>query len=183
MYDLTSSSLINYYQRYIDDVGQKVNRPIWQLPQRQSFLQVYHILSLEVFHWILCLCWVPNTTKKEPNNMKSTWPTPVSRIGDPTQTPNASRWNIDRVGGNANFSIFRYQHVGIPNTKLLCWGYCPTRRPNASVFTSQWNIGFNLLCTGLYIPIIHVQMIDSLVIGSRRKKHYSKNDRLMLRNK
>ena len=22
------------------------------------------------------------------------------------------------VGGNANFSVFRYQHVGIPNTKL-----------------------------------------------------------------
>ena len=35
-----------------------------------------------------------------------------------------------RVGGNTNFSIFRYQHVGIPNAKLSCWGYqreAPTR--------------------------------------------------------
>ena len=49
-----------------------------------------------------------------------------------------------RIGGNTNFSIFRYQHVGTPNTKLSRWGYCPTRQPNASVFASQWNIGYNV---------------------------------------
>ena len=26
------------------------------------------------------------------------------------------------VGGNANFSVFRYQHVGTPNAKLWRWG-------------------------------------------------------------
>ena len=26
------------------------------------------------------------------------------------------------VGGNANISVFRYQHVGIPNAKLWPWG-------------------------------------------------------------
>ena len=40
-----------------------------------------------------------------------------------------------RVEDNANFSIFRYQHVGIPNTKL--W-----QGPNAKGFAAQWNIGF-----------------------------------------
>ena len=30
------------------------------------------------------------------------------------------------VGGNANFIVFRYQHVGIPNAKLWCWGSKPT---------------------------------------------------------
>ena len=26
------------------------------------------------------------------------------------------------VGGNANFLVFRYQHVAIPNAKFWCWG-------------------------------------------------------------
>ena len=43
------------------------------------------------------------------------------------------------VGGNANFSIFRYHHVGIPHAKLWCWGSEPTRGPNANGFASQWN--------------------------------------------
>ena len=50
-----------------------------------------------------------------------------------------------RVGGNANFSIFRYQTVGIPNAKFLRWGYCPTRTPNARGFALQWNIGLTVL--------------------------------------
>ena len=48
-----------------------------------------------------------------------------------------------RIGGNPNFRAFRYQHVGIPNTKLWCWGSIkPTRGPNVNGFASQWNIGF-----------------------------------------
>ena len=48
---------------------------------------------------------------------------------------------VFRVGGKANFSVFRYQHVGIANTNFreICVG------PNASSFASQWNIGLNLL--------------------------------------
>ena len=49
-----------------------------------------------------------------------------------------------RIGGNANFSVFRYQHGGIPNTKLWRWGSKPTPGPNANGFASQWNIGFKL---------------------------------------
>ena len=46
-----------------------------------------------------------------------------------------------RVGGNVNFSVFIYQHVGIPNAKL-CLGSKPLPGPNANGFASQWNIGF-----------------------------------------
>ena len=48
------------------------------------------------------------------------------------------------VGGNAHFSIFRYQHVGIPNVKLWHWGPQATPGPNANGFESQWNIGFTV---------------------------------------
>ena len=47
-----------------------------------------------------------------------------------------------RVGGNANFSGFRYQHVGIPNGKLWRWGSKRTLGPKVNGFASQWNIGF-----------------------------------------
>ena len=49
-----------------------------------------------------------------------------------------------RFGGNTNFSVFRYQHVGMPNTKLWCWGSKPMPGPNANGFASQWNIGFRI---------------------------------------
>ena len=39
-----------------------------------------------------------------------------------------------RVWGKANFSVFRYQHVGIVNANFHVG-------PNASSFASQWNIG------------------------------------------
>ena len=39
--------------------------------------------------------------------------------------------------------LFGYQHVGIGNVKVLCWGYSPTLSPNASGFALQRNIGFN----------------------------------------
>ena len=66
----------------------------------------------------------------------STWPTQEFCVGDPM--PPISHWPalgfcvggntnfMFRFGGNANFSIFRYQHVGIPNSKLWRWGSKPT---------------------------------------------------------
>ena len=48
------------------------------------------------------------------------------------------------IGGNANFSDFRYQHVGIGNAKLWRWGCKSTPGPNAKGFASQWNIGYKL---------------------------------------
>ena len=38
------------------------------------------------------------------------------------------------VRDNTNFSIFRYQHVGIPNMKLWRLGSKPMRGPNANGF-------------------------------------------------
>ena len=51
------------------------------------------------------------------------------------------------VGGEANFGVFRYQHVGIPNAKLWRSGSKPMRGPNANGFASQWNIGLKQLAT------------------------------------
>ena len=100
----------------------------------QNIFKIYK----PVFHWISRLRWVPNTTKNETNNMKSTWPMPAPCVGDLTQSifhllslgvciGGNANFRV-RVGGSANFSIFRYQ--------LLRWGHCPTRRPNTSVFAS-----------------------------------------------
>ena len=86
--------------------------------------------------------------------MKSTWPTPAPRFGHPTQPifhllalgfcVGANANSRVGVGGNTNFSVFRYQHVGIGNAKSLRWGSKPTRGPNASAFASQWNIGLRV---------------------------------------
>ena len=42
------------------------------------------------------------------------------------------------IGGNSNFSVFGYQHVGIPNAKII-WGM-PNANPRQD-FALQWNIG------------------------------------------
>ena len=64
------------------------------------------------------------------------------------------------VGGNANFGVlvggnadFRYQHVGIPNTKLWRCGSKPMQGTNANGFTSQWNIGFTFIPVSLLLFI------------------------------
>ena len=50
-----------------------------------------------------------------------------------------------RVGGKGNFSIFRYQHVGISNAEMWLWGSQPTQGPDTNGFALQWNIGFIFL--------------------------------------
>ena len=83
--------------------------------------------------------------------MKCTWPMPAPRVGEPTASifhlltlgvgvEGNANFSI-RVGGKSNFSVFRYQHVGIPNAKLWRWRSEPTRGPNANGFVLQWNIG------------------------------------------
>ena len=64
--------------------------------------------------------------------MKCTWPMRKFCVGDPTQPifpwlelrfcvgGNANF--MFRIGDNANFSVFRYQHVGIPNAKFRVGG-------------------------------------------------------------
>ena len=50
------------------------------------------------------------------------------------------------VGGNANYSDLRYQHLGITNGKLWHFGSKSTQGPNTNGFASQWNIGLALHC-------------------------------------
>ena len=81
------------------------------------------------------LCWEPNINEIDAINMKSTWPTPVPPVVDPPPpifhlltfgTGVVGNANVSVcVGGNANFSVFRYRHVGIPNAKLWRWGSKP----------------------------------------------------------
>ena len=66
--------------------------------------------------------------------MKSTWSMPAPQVGDPTPPLFHLLALGVGVGGNTNFSkfhanlsVFRYQHVGIPNTKL-CLGAKPNRQ-------------------------------------------------------
>ena len=89
---------------------------------------------------------LPNTNEMDRKNMKCTWPTQDPTPGDPTQTifywlvfrvcvgGNANL--MFRVGGNANFSVCRYQDVGISNAKLWRWGSKPMPGPNANGFAS-----------------------------------------------
>ena len=110
-----------------------------------------NIVLITVFHWIWHLRWVPNVTKIETNNMKSTWPTPAPRGTQHDLYSICLRWGFALgvtkivrvcVGGNANLCVFRYQH---PKCKIFSrWGYCPMRTPNVRGFVLQWNIGLKV---------------------------------------
>ena len=67
-----------------------------------------------------------------------------------------------RVGGNASFSVFRYQHVGIPNAKLWRWGSKQTQGPNVNGFASQWNIGFTVFQIAVDAASDHLRFIIPL---------------------
>ena len=81
-----------------------------------------------IFHCKLCLCWLSNASESKTNNMKSTQPTRKFCVGDPMPpifylfalgVGGRGNENFSLcIGGNANFSSFRYQHVGISNAKL-----------------------------------------------------------------
>ena len=104
-----------------------------------------------IFHCKIGSLWVPNANEMSTNKNEMYMPNAkILRWG-----PNATyiplvcvmRWGnanfTFRVGGNANFSVFGYQHVGIPNAKLWRWGSKPTPGPNANGFVLQWNIGLS----------------------------------------
>ena len=87
-------------------------------------------------HIPLCSRWLPNTSENDRNNMNlhgqrenfASWTqhhlySTCSRWGLALGVGIGGNANVCvRVGGNANFSVFRYQQVGIGNA-------------------SQWNIG------------------------------------------
>ena len=113
-----------------------------------------------IFHWKLGWRWLPNADEINTKNMKCTWPMPAPRVGDPTPSIVHLLASGVGVGGNTNFSVCiwgntdfsvsRYQHVGIPNAKLWRWGSKPTQGPNANGFASQRNVG--LILTHLVQP-------------------------------
>ena len=90
--------------------------------------------GLYIVRW-LSPYFTANWVEMSTNNMKSTWPMGEFCFWDSTRpifhifvlvvcigrNPKVSA----RIGGNENFSIFRYKHVGIPKDKLLRRGYCP----------------------------------------------------------
>ena len=71
--------------------------------------------------------------------MKCTWPTQKLCVLDPTQP--IFHWlalgfcfggNANfmfHAGGNTNFSVFRYQHVGTPNAKFRVGGLSQCKDP------------------------------------------------------
>ena len=47
------------------------------------------------------------------------------------------------VAQTLRFSVFRYQHVGIPNAKFRVGGLSQRKDPTC-VFASQWNMGLKV---------------------------------------
>ena len=58
-----------------------------------------------IFHWKLSSCWLTNANEMDTNNMKSTWPTPAPRIGDPMPHIFHLLTLGVGIGGNTNFSF------------------------------------------------------------------------------
>ena len=122
---------------------------------------------------------VTNANEMSTNNMKYTWPTWKFCGGDPAQP--IFHWlalgfcvggNANfmfRFGGNANFSVFRYQHVGIPNMKFRVGVYANTRTQcecfRVAVEYRFKNRNFNPKCVGTKC-------------GSEPAKHQTKKSRL-----
>ena len=76
-----------------------------------------------ILQWVMCFSffkaqWLPNANEINTKNMPNTR---TLRLG-----PNATYIPLTCVGvsrwGNANFSVFRYQHVGIGNANCGVWG-------------------------------------------------------------
>ena len=70
---------------------------------------------------------------------------PTARVG-----PGARVWSGVLCVGSAGVCVgservFRYQHVGIGNAKLLRSRFRPTQDPNAKGFALRWNIGLREL--------------------------------------
>ena len=100
-----------------------------------------------IFHWKLGSRWEPNANKIDTNNMKSTWTTPAPRVGDPKPPIFHLLVLGVGVGGNAHFSVFGYQRVGIPNAKLWHWGSKP-------MVLRQW------LCVAVQYICLSLRFID-----------------------
>ena len=65
--------------------------------------------------------------------MKCMWPTRKFCVGDPTQPIFHCLALGFCVGGNANFSVFRYQHVGNGNANFCVGGLAQHEAPKPVV--------------------------------------------------
>ena len=113
-----------------------------------STSNVFPIIFKPIFHWKLCSRWLPNAGESDTNNMKSTWPTQEFCVGTQRDLySTCSHWGFALGVTQILAFVLRVMQIlvfldtnmlvspgGISNAKLSCWGYCPTRRPNASVF-------------------------------------------------
>ena len=101
-----------------------------------------------------CLLWLPNANEIDTNKMKSKWPTQAPTQGDPTDNiPPACIGGcvgsiVVRIGSFGvcvgSTRLLGYQHVGIGNANVSCWGYYPMRNPNTGGFAFWWNIALTL---------------------------------------
>ena len=74
-----------------------------------------------IFHWKMG----PNANEIDIKELKYTWPIREFCAGDATQ-PLSHMFALGvGVGGNANFSVFIYLHVGVPNEKFTHSGSRP----------------------------------------------------------
>ena len=74
------------------------------LHAKQTYLQV-SFKDKPIFHWKQRSRWLSNSRRQETNKMKSTWPTPALRVGDPTPPIFHLLVLEVGVGGNANFRV------------------------------------------------------------------------------
>ena len=106
--------------------------------------EMVRLTQKPIFHWKLGMHWLPNAneinTKKLTKNVHGQRQ-PLALGTQCHLYSTCSCWGL-ALGGNANFSVcvrtnadfsvYRYQHVDIPN---------PTPGSKANGFASQWSIG------------------------------------------
>ena len=124
------------------------NSEIWHLPMAVGQESKAHVPLETGFA-------LPNTNEINKKSTKCTWPTQAPTQGNPTQpifhwlALGAPGFALGAPGfalGPQGFALGAQGFwiptcIGIPNAKWSRWGSNPMRRPNASVFTSRWNIG------------------------------------------
>ena len=81
-----------------------------------------NILCKPIFHWKLGLVWLPNANEIDTKiNGMCMANTKILRLGPNTIYIPLTRVRVLRRG-ECKFSIFRYQHVGIPIAKFCIGG-------------------------------------------------------------
>ena len=103
-----------------------------------------------ILHWKLPLCWLPNANEINTKNMKCTWPTSVPCVGDPMPpifhllalgVGIGGNFSMC-IGGNAKFSVFRYQLVS--PTQNCCVGGVSQRKESTRMVLHRSGIIYDI---------------------------------------